>query len=449
MAEGTRATESAAFRPGGPMAGGTKAAKSVSRALEWSISWRYLRSRKGSRLLSFISVVAIGGVIVGVSALILIMGVMTGLQNDLRDKILVGSPDLRVLNYGDDLKIGAWRDVLAKVDSFPGVVAAAPFVLSLGVVTAGHNYADAAQVAGILPQGPHVPQVTTIREHILKGQGDFRFASSDGHTRGVVLGKLLADRLGVQPGDTIHMLAPPPDNKIMTSVGTFIKPRYFQFEVTGLFETGMYEYDNSYIYMPLDVAQDFANLGSAVTGIEVRTTNRWKANEVALALESALGFPYRTQSWQEQNSSLFRALKLEKFAMGFIVALIVLVAAFNIVSTLTMVVTDKTREIGILKAMGMPARSIRRIFLTQGVVIGAVGTAIGVTIGLVTGVLLDRYKLITLDEKVYFIDHMPVTIQATDVAITILASLLIATIATLYPSIQAARLFPIDAIRHD
>jgi len=180
----------------------------VSGRLEWGIAWRYLRSRKGSRLLSFISVVAIGGVVVGVSALILIMGVMNGLQNDLRDKILVGSPDLRVLNYGQDLRIDDWQTVLGKVKAFPGVVAAAPFVLTQGLVSAGHNYVEAAQVMGIDPQAPHLQQVTTIRQHAMPGAGDFRFASSDGRTRGVVVGKLLAERLSLGVGDTVRMLAP-------------------------------------------------------------------------------------------------------------------------------------------------------------------------------------------------------------------------------------------------
>jgi len=226
-------------------------------------------------------------------------------------------------------------------------------------------------------------------------------------------------------------------------------PHMERFEVTGIFETGMYEYDDHYVFMSLASAQQLAELGDAVTGLEVLTRTRADAPTTARAIEDTLGFPYRTEDWQAQNSSLFHALKLEKFGMTFILLLIVLVAAFNIVSTLTMVVTDKTREIGILRAMGMPARSIRRIFFAQGVVIGIVGTLAGLMLGLFASVVIDRYKLIALDPSVYFIDHLPVATQALDVAMIVLASLLIAALATLYPSRQAARLFPVEAIRHE
>ncbi|MEJ7759006.1 MAG: ABC transporter permease [Gemmatimonadaceae bacterium] len=413
--------------------------------LELSIAWRYLRSRRGSSLLSLISVIAIGGVLVGVSALILIMGVMNGLQRDLREKILVGSPDIRVLSYGDDLKITDWQQILGRVKQQKGVVSAAPFVLVEGGMNAGHDYAGAAYVQGIPPGGRDAVEVTSIRRHATSG--DFRFASSDGKGNGIVLGKLLAARFNAWPGDKINLISIA-GVKANAVTGGFV-PRVFQFEVTGIVETGMYEYDNAYVFIALDKAQDFAALGTGVTGIEVKTTDRWEANKIAERITSALGWPYRTMDWQEQNKSLFQALKLEKMGMGVILLLIVIVAAFNIVSTLTMVVTDKTREIGILKAMGLPSRSIRRVFLAQGIVIGGVGTLLGLIIGLSGAIALEKYKIIPLDPAIYFIDHLPVAIQSVDVAWIVLASVLTAAAATLYPAIQASRLYPIDAIRHE
>ena len=413
--------------------------------LELQIASRYLRSRRGSKLLSLISIIAIGGVLVGVSALIVIIGVMNGLQHDLREKILVGSPDIRVLTYGEDLKIDEWPAVLDKVRKQPGVVAAAPFVLTEGLMTTNRDYNGGVYIVGLLPQGRGVPEVTTIRSHAT--QGDFRFASSDGQRRGVVLGKLLAARFNKYPGDTVSLLSAG-GGKINPVTGSII-PRTESFEVTGVVETGMYEYDNSYAFIALDKAQNLAGLGEGVTGIEVKTTDRWQASTVASRLVGTLGWPYRTVDWQEQNHSLFQALKLEKLGMGVILLLIVLVAAFNIVSTLTMVVADKTKEIGILKAMGMPARSIRRIFFAQGLVIGVVGTALGVILGFAAALALDKYQFIKLDAQVYFIDHLPVSTQPTDVMWIILASIAIAAIATVYPAVQASRLYPIEAIRHE
>ena len=413
--------------------------------LELQIAWRYLRSRRGSKLLSLISIIAIGGVLVGVSALIVIIGVMNGLQHDLREKILVGSPDIRVLSYGEDLKITDWNKVLDKVRKQPGVVTAAPFVLTEALMTAGHDYAGGVYVVGLLPAGRGVPDVTTIRSHAING--DFRFASTDGQQRGVVLGKLLASRFNKWPGDSINLLSA--GGAKMNPVTGGLVPRVEKFEVTGIVSTGMCEYDNSYVFVALDKAQNLAGLGDGVTGIEVKTTDRWQATSVAARLVAALGWPYRTVDWEEQNHSLFQALKLEKLGMGVILLLIVLVAAFNIVSTLTMVVADKTKEIGILKAMGMPARSIRRIFFAQGLVIGVVGTVFGLILGFGAALALDKYQFIKLDAQVYFIDHLPVSTQPMDVMWIVLASIAIAAIATVYPSIQASRLFPIEAIRHE
>jgi lipoprotein-releasing system permease protein len=415
------------------------------KSLEMTIAMRYLRARRGSRLLSFISLIAIGGVVVGVSALIVVMAVMNGLQRDLREKILIGSPDLRLLTYGNDMNMPDWRQVLDSVKKTPGVVAAAPWVHTKGVVRVGANLPDAAFISGIEPQGRDAAEVTSIREHAI--QGDFRFASSDGLTRGVVVGDLLAARLGAVVGDTMTLMTVSPQD-ISASTGQLI-PFTMEFQITGIFRTGLYEYDDNYVFIALDAARELARLGDAVTGLEIRTEDRWMAKDVGESLELRLSHPYRAVDWQEQNSSLFQALKLEKLGMGVILGLIILVAAFNIVSNLTMVVADKTREIGILKAMGMRSASIKRVFFLQGLTIGLVGTALGVALGLAISTLLGRKKLIPLDPQIYFIDHLPAFNEVTDVLVTIAVSIMIAALATWYPSQQAARLYPLEAIRHE
>jgi lipoprotein-releasing system permease protein len=414
-------------------------------SLELSIAWRYLRSRRGSKLLSFISVIAIVGVVVGVSALIVVMGVMNGLQRDLREKILIGSPDIRVLNFGADMRIDNWQAVLKKVQAEPGVVAAGPFVMTQCLVNAGHSYMEGGYVVGLPPQTKDMPEVTDIRKRATIG--DFRFASSDGTGRGIALGKLVAGRLNAFVGDTVTLVCLG-KGEINAVTGQPV-PLTMRFEVTGVFDTGMYEYDNAYMYVALPIAQELAGLGDGVTGIEVKTRNRWDAKSVGDELAKTLQFPYRTVDWQEQNKSLFQALKLEKLGMGLILLLIVLVAAFNIVSNLTMVVADKTREIGILKAMGMTSASVRRVFFAQGLVIGFVGTLLGVILGIAASLALGKYQFIKLNPEIYFIDHLPVATEAIDIVATIVASIGIAALATLYPSMQAARLYPIEAIRHE
>jgi lipoprotein-releasing system permease protein len=413
--------------------------------LELRIALRYLKSRRSSQLLSLITVIAVGGITVGVATLVVVLGVMNGLQNDLREKILVVNPHLRVLTYGEGLRLDAWRETLAKVRRTPGVEAVAPFVLTQGLISAGHDYAEGVAVIGI-EADTGTRAVTSLPRHFTKGDLSFR-TTQPGVDGGIAIGVRLASKLTVYPGDIVTLVAPA-GSKYNRSLGAFV-PKWRRYEVTGLFETGMYDYDNSFVVMRRESAQDFAGLDSAVTGLEVRLADPRHADTFAGTLEAQLQYPYRAQDWMSLNRGLFSALKLEKLGMGLVVFLICVVAAFNIVGTLTMVVRDKTREIGILLAMGLRRASIRRIFLAQGIFIGLVGTTLGVVLGLALGASVNNGQLIPIDPSIYFIDHLPVHTEPRDAIVVILASLLIATLAPLYPSIQAARLEPVGAIRYE
>ena len=411
--------------------------------LEWYIARRYLASRRKGRFVSLITLISVGGVALGVMALIIVIAVMTGLQRDLQTKILGSHPHVYVFEQGRGFRLSEWRQLLPEVLETPGVISAGPFVLAqVGVF--GNGVATPASLYGIDPHA--APEPLTQIERDLR-EGRLALGPTESGYPGVLVGSRLAQRLGILPGDTLTVGS---FENIKTGPLGDIVPAMTNLEVTGTFETGMYEYDLQFMYTSIEPVQALLDLDSTtVSGLAVNIEDPWQAAEIGSALFTRLGFPYYTDNWMTLNSSLFSALKLEKIAMGVILFLIVLVAAFNIVSTLIMVVSDKTREIGILKSMGLTDRAVLRIFMLQGLAIGVIGTVLGAIGGIALAWLLDRYQFIELPGDVYFIERLPVALDPIDIGLILLASMAIAFAATIYPARTASRLQPVEAIRHD
>lgn len=406
---------------------------------ELFVCLRYLKSTRKKGFISLISLISVAGVAVGVMALIIVIAVMTGFTEEFRDKILGVNSHIVVQRFSGAMQ--EYEEVLQKVRNHREVTGATPYVYGQSMITTGSG-GSGCVVRGIDPQS--AGGVLSLPDQLIHGTGlaDL-LPGSPGEPPGIIIGAQLAKQLRVHMGDRLRLLSP---SGPMSPMG--IVPRIKSCRVTGIFETGMYEYDSTLVYIDLNTAQGFFDMPAQVHGLEVTIRKIDQAPQVAAQLRDTLGQDFVVKDWMAMNFNLFSALKLEKTAMFIILTLIVLVAAFNIISTLIMVVMEKNKDIAILKAMGASAKQILRIFIYEGLFIGISGTLLGLGGGLAVCELLSRYQFIELPSDVYPISTLPIKVLPLDVSLIAIAAVLITLSATIYPAWQAARVEPSKALRY-
>ncbi|MBW2144194.1 MAG: lipoprotein-releasing ABC transporter permease subunit [Deltaproteobacteria bacterium] len=405
---------------------------------ELFLGMRYLKAKRKQGFISVITLISALGVMVGVMALVVVLSVMNGFRADLMSKILGVNSHLLVLKFG-----GAFEDfekTAENIADLDGVVSSTPFINAQVMFNNSGNVSGAV-LWGIDPET--AGSVVSIESSIKEGSLASLKNRPDG-VPAIIIGCELARQTRAKLGDMVTLVSP--EGKL-TPLGRM--PNTRKYEVAGIFESGMYEYDATMVYITLGEAQDFLAFGNRVTGLAVKVEDVFDSDRVCERIQEKLGYPFRTKDWKAMNKSLFAALKLEKYTMFVILAMIVLVGALNIISTLVMVVMEKTRDVAILRAMGASAKSIMSIFMLQGLLVGLVGTLAGLLSGLGICHLLAKYKFIDLDPSVYYIQTLPVKVEFGDVWVVALAAVLISFLATIYPSWYASRLNPVEAIRYE
>jgi lipoprotein-releasing system permease protein len=413
---------------------------------EWFIGLRYLKAKRKQTFISIITVISIVGVTVGVTAMIIVLSVFSGFEKTLKEKILGTQAHLVVLKASQQ-GMDHYEEVLKQVQEVKGIVSAAPFILNQVMLSSESNVTGAV-IKGIDPD--RVGKVTELAHnmkagglHDLKGESD---------SPGIILGVELAKNLGVSLNDAIQVISP-----LGTITPMGMMPKMKRFRVVGVFYSGMYEYDNTMAYVSIEGAQKFFGMGARVSGIEIKTNDIYQVKEIGKEMRKKLGFPFWTKDWMEMHRNLFSAMKLEKIMMFIILVLIILVAAFNIISTLIMVVMEKYKDIAILKSMGASSKGILKIFVIEGLVTGIVGTVLGTILGLVVvfnlsgiqGLLEKLLGLKILASDVYYIDKLPSEVNPLDIALIVMTAILISLLATLYPSWRASKLDPAEALRYE
>ncbi len=406
---------------------------------EFFVALRYLKAKRQQAFISVISLLSVLGVALGVAALIIVLGVMNGFSENLREKILGLNAHIIVGSHAGNMD--EYPELIEHLEKIPGVRGATPFVYS-EVMLSNPAGVKGVVMRGIDPQG--AVRVLGLEQEMVQGQVLDLERESD--FPGIIIGQELASILGISPGDTVNVLAPSGER----SAAGFT-PKIQSFEVRGIFRTGMYEYDTSFAYTSIrDAQKTLGYIRDAVSGLEVRIDNVDRAHQLSRTISENLGgFPYYVRNWMEMNENLFAALKLEKLAMGIILAMIVLVGSFSIVTALVMLVMEKHKDIAILMSMGTTRKMVRNIFILLGLMIGALGTTMGFAVGLAGCYLLENYQFIRLPADVYFMDHLPVLLHTRDLVLIAAAAMLLCFMATIYPARKASGLNPAEALRHE
>ena len=404
---------------------------------EYFIARRYLKSRRREHFISFISLISILGIAIGVAALDFVLSMMNGFETEVRQRIIDTTAHITVYNYNAD-GFYNWQELASRVKSVPGVVATAPNIFYKSVV--GSSQAnDGIFVKGIIPE--EEIKVSHLKDNMIAGKLVLDDPSDS--LPGILVGRELASTLGVRVHDDIVL-----DSLKSKKLTLTLQPKYKKFRVTGIFETGMNEYDANLAYISIPMAQDLFKLDSMVTGLQVQVRDFYVSKAIAKSIEETLGEPYYAVDWSERHKNLFGWMTLEKYGMSIVVGLIIAVAAFNIVTTLIMLVLEKRKDIAIMKSMGSTRGQVMKIFVIQGSLLGVLGTLIGTAVGLSVCLLQQEFHFVSIPGEIYFISTLPIDIRPHEIIIVAAVSILISFLATLYPSRRASQLFPSDILRH-